>query len=121
MYRLKRKVKVNGVVRTVHCMVIPEKRMVKAYINGCAMDAIEGFVRDTGFAPLEPARFLMNDSYTCTVECHPEDEFDGEIGADIAAQKVGCNYCAAYDRKIVAMLDYMEDHVTDARWRVKNR
>jgi hypothetical protein len=40
MYRIKRKVKINGVVRTVHCMVIPEKKRVIANLRGCSIDAI---------------------------------------------------------------------------------
>ena len=119
MYRIKRKVKINGVVRTVHCMVIPEKKRVIASIRGCSMDAIEGFVKDTGFAPLEPVRFLMNDVYNATANCHPEDEFNPELGADIATEKLSENYCNAYERKLDMMMEYMDEHLTAVRWKTK--
>lgn len=121
MYRIKRKVKINGVVRTVHCMVIPEKKQVIANIRGCSMDAIEGFVKDTGFAPLEPVRFFMNDVYKATANCHPDDEFNPEVGANIAVEKLSANYCEAYERKIDSMLEYMDEHLTTVRWKTKNQ
>ena len=59
MYKVNRKVKIDGNVRTVQCMVIPEKKIVIARLRNCEMDAIHAFDMDTGFAPLCPDFLLV--------------------------------------------------------------
>lgn len=119
MYKIKRKVKIDGKVRTVHCMVIPEKKMVIARLRGCELDAIHAFVMDTGFAPLNPERFMMNDTYEATASCHPEDEFVAEVGCDVAVEKLGENYTRARKRKQKMMKHFIKEHLTDARYKPK--
>lgn len=121
MYRIRRKVKVDGVIRNVQCMVIPERRQVIATINNCAFDAINAFARDTGFLPVVNENSLMNDSYTAYANCHPEDEFDGERGADVATEKLVENYIAARNRKAKRMMKYLEKHITPVRARRVNK
>ncbi len=117
MYKVRRKVKINGKVRTAHCFVIPEHKKVVAKIRGCQTDAIEMFVRDTGFLPIEPERFLMNDTYTATVNCHPEDEFTEAAGVEAAVAKLAGNYTAACNRKVAYMQKYIAEKITEARFK----
>ena len=119
MYKVNRKVKIDGNVRTVQCMVIPEKKIVIARLRNCEMDAIHAFVMDTGFAPLCPERFMMNNTYEATATCHPKDEFKPEVGCDVAVEKLGENYTRARKRKQKMMKHFIKEHLTDARYKIK--
>ena len=112
MYRIRRKVKIDGVIRNVKCMVIPERKQVIAKLSHCSFDAINAFTRDTGYVPMIADHSLMNDTYSATATCHPEDTFDPEVGADIATEKLIENYIAARSNKTSRMLEYLENHIT---------
>ena len=117
MYKVRRKVKINGKVRTAHCFVIPEHDKIVAKIRGCQTDAIEMFVRDTGFLPMDPERFMMQDTYCATVNRHPDDEWDETAGVDAAVAKLAGNYTAACNHKVEYMKAYIADKLTEARFK----
>ena len=113
MYKIRRKVKIDGVVRTVTCKVIPERGEVVAELRGCMLDAADAFIRDTGYVPMVNASSIMNDVYSGTAHCHPEDTFDAEIGADIATDKMLENYMSARANKTHRMIEYLQEHLTE--------
>lgn len=118
MYKIKRKVKIDGVVRTIHCKVIPEKQMVIAEIRGCEMDAVNAMIRDGEMLPINPERFAMQDIYSATAVCHAEDTFDPEVGADVAIEKLSENYCVARTKKMHRIMEYINGHLTEPRFKV---
>ena len=76
--------------------VFPENRVVVAEIHDCGWDAqkVINTLADNVSASLFVAadrfdeRFIMNYCYKATARCHPDDEFDVEVGKKIALRKL---------------------------------
>lgn len=105
----------------VKYVVLPEKRIVKAVITNCEYDAIdminERFLPTvtSGLFVMAPQsknmeKFLMRDTYIAVARCHPEDEFDVELGKKIAYEKL----CDKYHDSLNRHLDHISYRVLRA-------
>lgn len=99
----------------VKYVVLPERREVKAIIDDCAFDAIQminnrflptitdGLMITTLYDTKNKEKFLMRDTYTAVAHCHPDDEFNIEIGKKVAYEKL----CDKYHDSLNRHLDHI--------------
>ena len=111
--------------------VIPEHRIVKAEINDCEFDAISEFNRkflahSTSSLTLAPAtsydeKFMMPNTYSVVVRCHPDDEFDEEKGKRLALDRLADKYTKSLnkhldnilislDKSLERLAEYLSDY-----------
>lgn len=111
--------------------VIPEHRIVKAEINDCEFDAISKFNRkflahSTSSLTLTPAncydeKFMMQNTYSVVVRCHPDDEFDEEKGKRLALDRLADKYTKSLnkhldnilislDKSLERLAEYLSDY-----------
>ena len=83
-------------------VVIPERRMVKAILEGTEYDAcnkISKMLRGTPFCAASN-KYLMPSRFVATVVCDEKDEFSEEFGKNRAKKIVLDNYYKSLDKKI---------------------
>ena len=111
--------------------VFPEHRVIKAEINDCMFDAINEFNRkflahstsslalSTFFCRGE--KFLMPNTYSVVVRCHPDDEFDEEKGKRLALDRLADKYTnslnkhldnilISLDKSLERLAEYLSDY-----------
>lgn len=98
--------------------VIPEHRIVKAEINDCEFDAISEFNRkflahSTSSLTLAPAniydeKFMMHNTYSVVVRCHPDDEFDEEKGKRLALDRLADKYTKSLNKHLGNILNSLD-------------
>ena len=80
-----------------------EKRQVIAVLENTKWDAynkIEKMIADTQFCFIPTSKYLMPGQFKVTVNCDPRDEFDVEIGKNIAKKRILKNYYASLDKRV---------------------
>ena len=80
-----------------------EKRQVIAVLENTEWDAynkIEKMIADTEFCLVPNKKYRMPSQFKVTVTCDPRDEFNIEVGKDIAKKRVLKNYYASLDKRI---------------------
>lgn len=111
--------------------VFPEHRIVKAEINDCMFDAINEFNRkflahSTSSLALSTfycrgEKFLMPNTYSVVVRCHPDDEFDEEKGKRLALDRLADKYTKSLnkhldnilislDKSLERLAEYLSDY-----------
>ena len=90
--------------------VFPEHRIIKAEINDCMFDAINEFNRkflahSTSSLALSTfyckgEKFLMPNTYSVVVRCHPDDEFDEEKGKRLALDRLADKYTKSLNKHL---------------------
>ena len=99
--------------------VIPEHRIVKAEINDCAFDAISEFNRkflahSTSSLILATAnyydeKFMMPNTYSVVVRCHPVDKFDEEKGKRLALSRLADKYTKSLNKHLENILNAIDE------------
>ena len=85
-----------------------EKRQVIAVLENTAWDAynkIEKMITDTEFCLVPTNKYRMPSQFKVTVTCDPRDEFNVEIGKEIAKKRILKNYSASLDKRVNKFLD----------------
>ena len=85
-----------------------EKRQVIGVLNNCRWDAInkiEKMVADTEFCFCPSEKYMMPSQFKVSVTCDPRDEFNVEVGKDIAKKRILKNYYASLDKRVNKFLD----------------
>lgn len=80
-----------------------EKRQVIGLLNGTRWDAynkISKMVRDTDFCVAAHKKYMMPSEYRVVVQCDPADEFNPEVGKQIAKKRILDRYYAALDKRV---------------------
>lgn len=85
-----------------------DKKQVIAVLDNCKWDAynkIDKVMNDTGFifsacCPNYRDKFIMPDTFKVTVTCDPRDEYDFEVGKQIAKKKLMRNYYKSLDKRL---------------------
>ena len=111
--------------------VFPEHRVIKAEINDCMFDAINEFNRkflahSTSSLALSTfyckgEKFLMPNTYSVVVRCHPDDEFDEEKGKRLALDRLADKYTKSLnkhldnilislDKSLERLAEYLSDY-----------
>ena len=111
--------------------VIPEHRIVKAEINDCEFDAISEFNRkflahSTSSLALSTfycrdEKFLMPNTFSVVVRCHPVDKFDEEKGKRLALDRLADKYTKSLnkhldnilislDKSLERLAEYLSDY-----------
>lgn len=111
--------------------VFPEHRIIKAEINDCMFDAINEFNRkflahSTSSLALSTfycrgEKFLMPNTYSVVVRCHPDDEFDEEKGKRLALDRLADKYTKSLnkhldnilislDKSLERLAEYLSDY-----------
>ena len=111
--------------------VFPEHRIIKAEINDCMFDAINEFNRkflahSTSSLALSTfyckgEKFLMPNTYSVVVRCHPDDEFDEEKGKRLAIDRLADKYTKSLnkhldnilislDKSLERLAEYLSDY-----------
>lgn len=87
-------------------IVNEEKRTVVAVAVGCQRDALDELLKsdytakvllainfgDMNSVPVIDKDLIMSDKFIGVAHCHPEDEFDFEVGRKIATRKLHKSY-----------------------------
>lgn len=111
--------------------VFPEHRIIKAEIDDCMFDAINEFNRkflahSTSSLALSTfyckgEKFLMPNTYSVVVRCHPDDEFDEEKGKRLALDRLADKYTKSLnkhldnilislDKSLERLAEYLSDY-----------
>ena len=111
--------------------VFPEHRVIKAEINDCMFDAIHEFNRkflahSTSSLALSTfycrgEKFIMPDTFSVVVRCHPDDEFDEEKGKRLALDRLADKYTKSLnkpldnilislDKSLERLAEYLSDY-----------
>lgn len=99
---------------------IPEKKMTIAILENCRYDAavkIAKVVGRTDSLCFNPEKYLMANSFRAIAKCSPEDAWDAEVGKAVAKAKVMKKYYKAYDKR----LDAFTNDLNDAMFEVTQR
>ena len=89
-------------------VVIPERREVVAMINDTAYSAIERIEKlcnkyfpenSVGVFPIY-TKYKMPYRFKAIAKCHPSDEWDEEVGKQVAREKVLNNYYNSLDKRV---------------------
>ena len=95
--------------------VFPENRVVVAEIHGCRLDAlhvVNDIINNTTSSIGVTAnrldeRFIMDNYLKATARCHPEDEFDIEVGKKIALKKLTEAYHRSLNKHVANYMKYL--------------
>lgn len=96
---------------------IPEKRQTIAVLSNTKWDAynkIDKIMADTGFlfsacCPNSRDKYIMPDTFKVVVTCDPRDEFDIEVGKQVAKKKLMRNYYKSLDKRLGMFKKSVED------------
>lgn len=117
--------------------VFPEHRVIKAEINDCMFDAIHEFNRkflahSTSSLALSTfycrgEKFIMPDTFSVVVRCHPNDEFDEEKGKRIALDRLADKYTKSLNKHLDNILisldkslERLEEYLSDYEYKTMN-
>ena len=87
----------------VRYFVNEEERKVVAVLENTRWDAynkICKMVRDTDFCIVPKQKYMMHNTYRAVVTCNEQDEFDVEIGKNMAKARVLEHYYTALDKRL---------------------
>lgn len=93
--------------RDIRYYVNEEKKTVAAVIDNCAEDAVADLMDkfSNSFMP-NLAMLIIPDTLKAKVKCHPDDEWNEEIGKQVAKEKLIKKYNRA---KANAIKDYITE------------
>ena len=80
-----------------------EKRQVIGLLEDTRWDAINKINKmmlDTGFCVCMGEKYIMPSDFRAVVTCDPADEFDVEVGKQIAKKRILERYYTALDKRI---------------------
>ena len=80
-----------------------EERKIVAVLENTKWDAynkICKMTRDTDFCVVPKDKYMMHSAYRGVVSCDDRDEFDVEVGKQIAKKRVLEHYYEALDRRV---------------------
>ncbi len=85
-----------------------EKRQVVAVLKDTKWDAynkINKMIAGTEFCLVPNEKYMIPSQFKVTVTCDPRDEFDAEIGKNIAKKRILKNYYSFIDKRVNKFLD----------------
>lgn len=80
-----------------------EKKQVIGVLSGCRWDAInkiDKMMSDTEFCFVPSKKYQMKNEYRAVVCCDERDEFNPEVGKELAKQRILRNYYSSLDRRV---------------------
>ena len=99
--------------------VFPEHRVIKAEINDCEFDAIYEFNRkflshSTSSLALSTfycrdEKFIMPNTFSVVVKCHPVDKFDEEKGKRLALNRLADKYTKSLNKHLENILNAIDE------------
>ena len=99
--------------------VFPEHRVIKAEINDCEFDAIYEFNRkflahSTSSLALstfycQDEKFIMPNTFSVVVRCHPDDKFDEEKGKCLALNRLADKYTKSLNKHLENILNAIDE------------
>ena len=99
--------------------VFPEHRIIKAEINDCMFDAINEFnhkflAHSTSSLALSTfycrgEKFIMPNTFSVVVRCHPDDEFDEEEGKRLALNRLADKYTKSLNKHLENILNAIDE------------
>ena len=99
--------------------VFPEHRIIKAEINDCEFDAIYEFNRkflahSTPSLSLSAChrrneKFIMPNTFSVVVRCHPDDKFDEEKGKRLALNRLADKYTKSLNKHLENILNAIDE------------
>lgn len=80
----------------------PAKKQIIAVLSNTSMDAINKIAKATDDHPFYclNTRYLMPDSFRAVATCMDCDEYDENVGKDIAKKKLMKRYYKSFDKRI---------------------
>ena len=87
-----------------------EKRQVVGLLDGTRWDAINKINKmmlDTDFCLCMCGKYEMPNEFRAVVTCDPSDEFNAEVGKQIAKQRILDRYYASLDKRVSKFFDAM--------------
>lgn len=117
--------------------VFPEHRVIKAEISDCMFDAINEFnhkflAHSTSSLALSTfycrgEKFIMPDTFSVVVRCHPDDEFDEEKGKRLALDRLADKYTKSLNKhldnilnSLYKSLDKLAEYLSDYEYKTMN-
>ena len=99
--------------------VFPEHRIIKAEISDCEFDAIYEFNRrflahSTSSLALSAChrrneKFIMPNTFSVVVRCHPVDKFDEEKGKRLALNRLADKYTKSLNKHLENILNAIDE------------
>lgn len=99
--------------------VFPEHCVIKAEISDCMFDAINEFnhkflAHSTSSLALSTfycrdEKFIMPDTFSVVVRCHPDDEFDEEKGKLLALNRLADKYTKSLNKHLENILNAIDE------------
>lgn len=79
-----------------------KKKETIAVLSNCKYDAVNQIYKmvNSNAFYINSDRYLMANQYKATVKCCPDDEYDVEVGMNLAKAKLMEKYYRALDRRI---------------------
>lgn len=100
--------------KRVKYVVVKDKGIVRAVISDCEYDAIYAFNKKFMLPSThslgmiincDNEKFTMPYQFSAVARLHPEDEWNEEVGKDIALKKLSEKYNKSLDRHLSNMFD----------------
>lgn len=85
-----------------------KKRQVIGLLDNTQWDAynkICKMVRDTDFCVVPSEKYMLPSEFRVVVQCDEKDEFNPEVGQEIAKQRILNRYYAALDKRVNKFFD----------------
>ena len=111
--------------------VFPEHRVIKAEIDDCVFDAIYEFNRkflahSTSSLSLSTfyctdERFLMPNTFSVVVRCHPVDKFDEEKGKRLALNRLADKYTKSLNKHLENILNAIDESLVELAFHLYKR
>ena len=115
--------------------VFPEHRIIKAEINDCMFDAINEFNRkflahSTSSLALSAChrrnqkfneKFIMPDTFSVVVKCHPVDKFDEEKGKRLALNRLADKYTKSLNKHLENILNAIDESLVELAFHLYKR
>lgn len=91
----------------------PEKRQTIAVLSGTKWDAInriDKLMDDTGLFVMGStlSKYCMPDTFKVVVTCDERDEFDVEVGKQVAKRKLMRNYYKSLDKRLAKFKKFID-------------
>lgn len=101
----------------VKFIVSPENRVVVAEIQRCCNDLLGWFETESGLeypifakqgASSAPSSAFLPPIMRSIARCHPDDEFNADVGMDVAYKKLQKKYWEKYAIRAMRLLKHLE-------------
>lgn len=98
----------------------PEKKTVYAVLEDTRYDAAMKIAKVLGCTKslrFDLNKYVMPDTFKACAKCHPDDEYNPEVGMQIAKERLMRKYYKVYDKRLGAFVQDLNDAMLEVTQR----